>query len=288
MVAADRLKPSKSNNQAQKDIARLVKERDCLAGKLQISTERLKSLELDVETARKSLREFTNASYHTMMEPIRIATIYADMLRIKKGGWNNEVRPYLLVIEDCHKRLYNITKKLQEYAIVSNPLNLCEIDLNDLVDKVVDGFSQQLKDVGGSITVEQLCNVKADSMHMSLLYQNIIENALLYHDKNRRLHIQIGMKKKDEPIFFIKDNGLGVESKYCREIFSFFTQINTYTKHAGSGLGLALCKCIVEKYSGKIWAQSNLGSGSIFYFTLNSPVNTDLTCNQHSCKLSQM
>ncbi len=280
-MKVDIYKSIESNNTVKNDITRLVKERNSLVKKLQISTERLKSLELDLENARKNLNEFSKASYYTMMEPIRVATTYTDMLKLMKNGWNNKERPYITIIEDCHKRLYNIAQKLQQYTIVNNQLNLCEIDLNDLIDEVVDVFSEQLKDVNGYVTVDQLCNIKADPMHIRLLYQNIIENAIVYHDKNRSLHIHIGMVKNDgDEILFVKDTGIGIESEYCREIFNLFTRLDTFKQHAGSGLGLAICKSVVETYSGKIWARSSPGSGSTFCFTINLPVYAGVIANQ--------
>jgi light-regulated signal transduction histidine kinase (bacteriophytochrome) len=140
----------------------------------------------------------------------------------------------------------------------------CEIVLNQALSNLQNLIEQS----GAVVTRSQLPGVKGDDIQLTQLFQNLIGNAIKFsRDRAPRIHVA-AEQRGDDWVFFVRDNGIGIEPEYFERIFSIFQRLHDREKYPGTGIGLAICKKVVERHGGKIWVESEPGSGSTFYFTI--------------------
>jgi chemotaxis family two-component system sensor kinase Cph1 len=136
------------------------------------------------------------------------------------------------------------------------------------VDKAVFNLQAAIEESGAIVTYDDLPTVMANSSQLTRLFQNLIGNAIKFRAKKApKIHIS-AERKEDEWIFLIRDNGIGINPKDAERIFTVFQRLHTREEYPGTGIGLAICKRIVERHGGRIWVESKLGKGSTFYFTI--------------------
>ena len=165
------------------------------------------------------------------------------------------------------KRLIN--DLLQFSRITSSPIALQSINTNEILDELQELFKLKLQACNGRILVEYLPIVNADKTPMMQLLQNLISNALKYKSQERDPIIKVSSKEGLlEWTFIIEDNGIGIDPKFFEKIFVIFQRLHSKDEYSGTGIGLAICKKIVERFSGNIWLESVPGKGSKFYFTI--------------------
>jgi two-component system CheB/CheR fusion protein len=142
------------------------------------------------------------------------------------------------------------------------------VDLHLLVEEIKDLFGKSIDEVKANITVDRLPIVKGNRTQLLQLFQNLISNAIKYH-KEGVPTIEIHYTEQEEDhLFEIKDNGIGIDPAFHEKIFVIFHRLHSRSEYTGTGIGLAICKKIVERHNGKIWVKSALGQGSSFFFTL--------------------
>jgi light-regulated signal transduction histidine kinase (bacteriophytochrome) len=165
------------------------------------------------------------------------------------------------------KRLIN--DLLQFSRITSSTIALKSIDTNEILDELRELFKMKLQSCNGVIIVEKLPIINADKTPMMQLLQNLISNALKYRSDNRSPVISVSaIEGLLDWTFVVEDNGIGIESKFFEKIFIIFQRLHNKDEYSGTGIGLAICKKIVERFNGKIWLESVVGKGSKFYFTI--------------------
>jgi light-regulated signal transduction histidine kinase (bacteriophytochrome) len=159
---------------------------------------------------------------------------------------------------------------LLEYSRVgSNKDVLAEINAKELVNEVVNVFVSRIEEMKARIEIGELPIIKANRIQLFQLFQNLIGNALKYHSGESPL-IQIqGWEEENEYVFSVKDNGIGIKPIFFEKIFVLFQRLHHKTEYSGTGIGLAICKKIVERHGGKIWLESEPGKGSCFYFSIS-------------------
>ncbi|MGZ6442354.1 MAG: sensor histidine kinase, partial [Pseudobdellovibrionaceae bacterium] len=146
-------------------------------------------------------------------------------------------------------------------------------DANVVVDQVLRDLSILITEVGAKITHDQLPTVIADEVQLAQLFQNLIGNAIKFRSKEPP-KIHISCKKSDkEWIFSVSDNGIGIDPQYFERVFVIFQRLQAREDYPGTGIGLAICKKIVERHRGKIWIESEVAKGSTFYFSI--PIKRD-------------
>ncbi|MFH0736335.1 MAG: PAS domain S-box protein [bacterium] len=144
-----------------------------------------------------------------------------------------------------------------------------KINMNKLLKTILTVFNFQITEISAKIIVENLTECYGDENLLNQLFSNIIGNALKYRDKNRQLTIKIaGQKKYNKVVYSIEDTGLGIAARHLQKIWDVFFRVDTLSSESGEGIGLSLCKRIVDKHKGKIWAESEEGKGSVFYIEL--------------------
>ncbi len=141
-------------------------------------------------------------------------------------------------------------------------------DLSTALAAAIENLKVSIQEANADITFDPLPKLPVDSTQIIQLFQNLISNAVKFHSKQKP-EIHIGaVRRSGEWIFSVRDNGIGMDPQYAERIFMIFQRLHTRRKYAGTGIGLAICKKIVERHGGKIWVESNPGNGSVFYFTI--------------------
>ena len=140
--------------------------------------------------------------------------------------------------------------------------------MNYVLKNVLANFSQLIKEENATITCDPLPVIIADESQMLQLFQNLISNAIKFHDKKApQIHLS-GHVLKNEWCFSVQDNGIGIDSKFFERIFLIFQRIDANNKYPGRGIGLTICKKIVQRHEGRIWVESIPGEGSTFYISI--------------------
>jgi light-regulated signal transduction histidine kinase (bacteriophytochrome) len=146
-----------------------------------------------------------------------------------------------------------------------------EVDTHSVLEVAISNLKAMIDETGALITTDDLPHVKADPSQLTLLFQNLINNGIKFRDKSSPPFIHISShRRKTYWCFSVQDKGIGIAPKYKEKIFVVFQRLHTRQEYPGTGIGLALCKRIIDRHNGEIWFDSTLGQGTTFYFTLPS------------------
>ncbi len=223
----------------------------------------------ELERSNQELQHFAYGASHDLQEPLRKIGIYSDLLSrsIKREDEINF--SYLEKIVSSTGRMRNLIRDLLDYSLLSRTsIEFSAVDLNSLVLEVLDDLETGIKSKGAFVHVSALPTVKGSRVHLSQLIQNLIGNALKYRGSDAPV-IDIQCHRMGALWqFSVSDNGMGIKKEYLQQIFEIFRRLHNAQQYEGTGIGLALCKRIVQMHRGEIWAESTPGSGSVFYFTL--------------------
>ncbi len=235
------------------------------------SQQILKEYALRLENSNKELEQFAYVVSHDLQEPLRMVSSYLQLLeRRAKDGLDQSSKEFINYAVDGSQRMHLLIEGLLQYSRVNTKGNEHTlVDFNDIVHNVLLVLRTRIDEAKAKVTVAELPKLKVDKIQMVQLFQNLVSNALKYNDKERELIIQINATERETFWeFVIKDNGIGIEETYLESIFGVFKRLHTRNEYEGTGIGLAICKRIVEKHEGKIWASSTFGEGANFHFTL--------------------
>ena len=165
--------------------------------------------------------------------------------------------------------MQRLNTDLLAYSRVSTRGKSLELtDSHTGLEHAIANLSMVIEENHAMVTSDQLPKVMADASQMVQLFQNLIGNAIKFKgEESPRIHISV-QAKGNEWVFSVKDNGIGIEAQYQDKIFVVFQRLHTREKYPGTGIGLAICKKVVERHGGRIWVESELSQGSNFYFTL--------------------
>lgn len=232
---------------------------------------RLKHRADELAASNVELERFAYIASHDMQEPLRMITSFLQLFKKKYADQIDETaEQYIHFAVDGADRMKKLILDLLEYSRVgSNKDDLAEINANDLVKEVVNVFVSRIDEMKARIEIGELPVIKANKIQLFQLFQNLIGNALKYHSEASPL-IQIqGREEENEYVFSVKDNGIGIKPIFFEKIFVLFQRLHHKTEYSGTGIGLAICKKIVERHGGKIWLESEPGKGSCFYFSIS-------------------
>ncbi|WP_017655659.1 GAF domain-containing protein [Fortiea contorta] len=261
-----------------------------LANQIGIALSQAQLLEQETrqrqELARSNaeLEQFAYVASHDLQEPLRMVTSYLQLLeRRYKNQLDGRADEFISYAVDGASRMQRLINDLLNYSRVSTrgqPFAL--VDCNTVLATAIANLQIAIKESGAVITQDLLPTVMADATQLSQVWQNLIANAIKFSGETPpRIHIGV-MKRTTQPnaenanltftenewLFWVSDNGIGLETQYAERIFVIFQRLHTRSKYPGTGIGLAICKKIIERHGGNIWVESKPSQGSIFYFTI--------------------
>jgi light-regulated signal transduction histidine kinase (bacteriophytochrome) len=217
------------------------------------------------------LDEFTHMASHDLQEPLRILTAFSDLLRKDLGQSLPEgAAKDLGFITDAAKRMQTLIHDLLALSRAGRVAKKREkVSLSECVDRALGTLAMRVKETRVQVMRQELPDVWGDSTLLTELYQNLIGNALKFSGDQCPI-IQLTFEERDgDQVFGVKDNGIGIDPKYAQEIFKPFRRLHGRGEYEGSGIGLAICRKIVERHGGKIWVDSEPGKGAHFRFTIS-------------------
>jgi len=232
--------------------------------------QELKSAIADLARSNQELAQFAYVASHDLREPLRKIRSYSDLLvKRYQGKLDKRADKYIAYITDATQRMQSLISDLLTYSRVSKPELVPErTDLGQLLKQTLTDLSPLIKENQAVITSDALPVVNANPTQMAQLLQNLITNGLKFRTQQPPyLHITATREGQFWQIA-VQDNGIGIEPQYRDRIFVIFQRLHYREEYPGTGIGLAICKKIVERHGGQIWVESKLGQGSTFYFTL--------------------
>lgn len=237
---------------------------------------RLKQRADELTASNVELERFAYIASHDMQEPLRMITSFLQLFKKKYEDQIDETaEQYIHYAVDGAERMKKLIMDLLEYSRVgSNKDDLAEIEMNTLLHDVVNVFMARIAELKATVVVDDLPTIKANKTQLFQLFQNLLGNALKYHS-GESAYVQIGGREEtDHYAFFVRDNGIGIKPVFYEKIFVLFQRLHHKNEYSGTGIGLAICKKIVEKHGGKIWVESEPGKGSCFHFTISKSVES--------------
>lgn len=219
--------------------------------------------------SNSELERFAYICSHDLQEPLRMITNFSERLEKYLGtALDDKARHYLKYVTDGAGQARQLIGDVLNYARVDHETErLVNIQSEKTLTGVLRDLSTRIEETGASVTHDPLPEVCMQPTHLRQILQNLVGNALKFCGETPEVHIsaiQEGMMW----CFSVRDNGIGIAEEHMQKIFSIFQRLHNRERYPGTGIGLALCKKLVQKYGGRIWVESEVGKGSVFYFTL--------------------
>jgi PAS domain S-box-containing protein len=238
---------------------------------LRASKEELQRTNEALKRSNADLEQFAYAASHDLQEPLRMVAIYSQLLKEEFGGQlNSDANSYLTFAADGALRMEALLKDLLAYSRASSEDEPAteQVDSQVAVVKSLENLRILAQETNAEITWSSLPHVRIPEVHLAQIFQNLIGNALKYRKPGQKPVVHIDAKPQNAGwIFSVRDNGIGVAQEYYNQIFRIFGRLHGH-EVAGTGIGLALCKKLVERSGGVIWVESKPGEGSTFYFSV--------------------
>ncbi len=233
--------------------------------------QQLQQLNQALMTSNQELEQFAYAVSHDLQQPLQSITGFVGLIQMKyQKQLDAGVLEYIDRIFDAGKRMQRLIQDLLAYAQVGNmDLDLTPIDLKLVLYQALANLEMLIAEKKANITFDELPCVQGNEVQLVRLFQNLIGNALKFTRPDTLPQIQISVTEQaDRWLLGVHDNGIGIPTENLKDIFQAFKRLKTTQKYAGTGIGLATCKKIVSIHGGKIFAESEVGQGTVFYFTL--------------------
>lgn len=224
----------------------------------------------DLARSNKDLEQFAYVASHDLQEPLRAVAGFVELLKIKlQKNLDARSEEYMGHTVEGVKRMQTLINGLLEYSRVGTRGKKPEpTDAKIALDRALAHLHMSISETGAKITADNLPKISVDPTQLAQLFQNLISNAIKFRGRQTP-EIHIAADRQDgQWKFAVKDNGIGIEPQYMDRIFLIFQRLHSRVKYPGTGIGLAICKKIVERHGGKIWVESKSGEGSTFYFTI--------------------
>ncbi len=232
--------------------------------------EKVKQRTDELAKSNAELEHFAYITSHDLREPLRMITSFLQLLdRRYTDQLDEDANDFIGYAVDGAKRLDAMINDILVYSRVSNKeRNLTSVNFNKVIEQVYVNLITAIEENNAEITYDSLPSLITDEQLMVQLFQNLIGNAIKYRSqKTPKIHISAN-KEGNKYIFTIQDNGIGISPEHMERIFTIFKRLHTHEEYEGTGIGLAIAQKIVNQQGGEIWVESELGKGSIFYFTI--------------------
>jgi len=245
---------------------------------ISVSRERLRGVgEIEranakLERSNRDLGQFAHAASHDLSAPLRIVSGFAELLQRRAGPrLEPEEQGFITTIVDATARMQQLIDDVLAWSTAgAAPLQLEDVDVGAVLDDVAALLAAELADVDGTLEHGAMPTVRADPRQLRQVLQNLVANALKFRAADPPL-IVVGVEETtDGCLIRVRDNGIGVDPTYAERIFGMFNRLHAADEYPGTGIGLAVCKTIVERHGGAIWHEPTPGGGSTFCFTLRT------------------
>lgn len=233
--------------------------------------KRLRQATDELARSNRDLESFAHVASHDLQEPLRMVSSFLTLLQEKyKDQLDDTARDYIGFSVEGSVRMASLIHDLLDYARVNTKgKEPVPVDLNLVGEEVKANLRASIDESNTLITVDPLPTIQADAAQMRQLFQNLIGNAIKFRVKGGHPEIFIGASRQNhEWVFQIKDNGIGIDPSQFDRIFQVFQRLHGRDEYTGTGIGLAICKKIVERHGGRIWVESEPGKGTTFWFSL--------------------
>ncbi|MDX2099077.1 MAG: ATP-binding protein [Leptolyngbyaceae cyanobacterium bins.59] len=253
--------------QINEELEQRVQERTV---ELTQATEQLQLLNQELQRSNQELEQFAYVASHDLQEPLRAVTGYTQLLMSEyHDRFDETAQSYAEFVIDGAKRMQVLIQDLLAYSRVGTRGKVfADADCNKVVQEAIRNLQVAIRESQASITVNELPTLQADQNQLIQLFQNLIGNAIKFC-KTGNPCIQIRATQRETDFLFeVEDNGIGIKSQYLDRIFEVFKRLHTRREYPGTGIGLAICKKIVLRHGGQIWAESTPGQGTTFFFTI--------------------
>lgn len=232
--------------------------------------DRFHAAAADLARSNAELEQFAYVASHDLQEPLRMVASYTQLLaRRYAGQLDADADEFIGFAVDGARRMQELINDLLTYSRVgTRPLQLESVDTNHVVGQVVGDLAAAIEESHARVTHDNLPIVRGDPIQLGQLFQNLIANGIKFHrlDEAPQVHVSAVL---DHCVwaFSVSDNGIGIEPQYLERVFVLFQRLHSRADYAGTGIGLTLCKKIVERHGGQIRVDSAPGHGTIFGFT---------------------
>ena len=245
-----------------------------MLGRIEEQDGSLRKLITELERSNQELEQFAYVASHDLQEPLRMVSSYTQLLERRYGDKLDEKgRKFVDFAVDGAVRMQQLINDLLEFSRVSTrgkPMRA--VDMNRVLAAVRANLSVAIGEAGAVVSNDPLPTVVADETQLIQVLQNLVGNAIKFRrPPPERVEVHVSAQAGDtETVFAVRDNGIGIAPEYFERIFVIFQRLHAKGEYPGTGIGLAVCRRIVERHGGRIWVESEPGRGSTFYFALSN------------------
>ena len=227
--------------------------------------------EQELQRSNGELQEFAYVASHDLQEPLRMVANYTELLAQRyRGKLDADADEFIAFAVDGARRMQNLIEDLLSYSRVgtrAKPFRPARSA--DIVQRVLKSLAVATAESHATVEVTDLPEILCDESQLESVFQNLLGNALKFCPKSRSCRIEISARTQGAHcVFSVRDNGIGIEARHFERIFRTFQRLHTREEYPGNGIGLAICKKVVERHGGRIWLESKPGEGTTFFFTV--------------------
>lgn len=229
-----------------------------------------KEKEEDLRRANQDLQQFAYSASHDLQEPIRNVAVYSEIVAKRYYAvLDGDGRQFLGFLTEGGRRLATLINDLLAYTRAGVVETItAKAASSSVLQRALSSLAEAIRESGATITYDPLPDVFMAETHLQQMFQNLISNALKYRtEESPRVHIS-ATQQGGAARFSVQDNGIGIDAQYKEKIFGVFKRLHRDQKYSGTGIGLAICQRVVERYGGRIWVESTPGKGATFLFTI--------------------
>lgn len=262
-----------------RDITDAIKQRGIIEEQIQALNDKNEEMKIYIES-NLQLENFAYIASHDLKAPIRSVISFAQLL---KNNSYEQLGPkngrFLDIIITASTNMQVLIDDLLAYSrINTQEIEFENVDMNKLLKHLLIEINQSIVEKNGEVVIKNLPEtLVGDASRIRQIFQNLITNGMKFHHEGQTPKVEIDFVEKRENFeFSVRDYGIGIEEQYLREIFLMFKKLHSENKYKGTGIGLSICKKIVDQHEGNIWVESKLGEGSTFYFTICKHLKTNI------------
>src|SRR6056297_839572 len=257
---------SRAFDEMTDNLKKTMASRDELAAEI----ERRKKLEAELKRSNQDLEQFAYVASHDLQEPLRMVSSYTQLLGQRyRNQLDDKAKKFIDYAVDGAVRMQGLINDLLAYSrVTTRGGEFTDIDSSRALAQALTNLRTATTETRAEITNDELPEVSADASQLARVFQNLLSNAIKYRGPDDpRIHVS-AYERGNEWVFSVTDNSMGIDPKHQERIFTIFQRLHSQQEYTGTGMGLSMCKRIVERHGGDMWVESEPGKGAIFYFTL--------------------